>query len=444
MLIGGEKLWSEIDALAQWGSDVEAVHILHAYDDELFGRPADRLARFVRRNFSRLPVHLVGPVADDSPEETAAAIYSLAGADGTELLVNLTGGTRLMFAGGLQGLRRPHVTGLYQHLGVWHTLDAQGGAVRLSDVDPRASERFNVAELLKVTWADDEREVEVAPPAISTNVRAAARMCLDGSPWYSSFEALGRRVSSGARISYGHLFEQFVAAILREVGVAEDDVAVSVKLIDDGTAVQEVDVVVNSHGRLHVVDCKLITDAQVTVPLGVQIREAESTRRALGDGNGQLVLLRPNQRIDDAARSLAAALDVRVVDQRVLAERSLVDALTQLVQAPTPARAMPADGPIARPDLSSKPVLDLQRHFLDSGEPWVAYHLGGQTVLKCRFDPPGTQSSFERQLSLRFEGSVHVTSASVSTTGKSGHAVLRLKDVREFEHQLARISRQPW
>ena len=80
-------------------------------------------------------------------------------------------------------------------------------------------------------------------------------------------------------------------ATVRLLGVDADDVLVGTKLAHEGSAVQEVDVVVNSGGRLHVIDCKLTTSRQAELPVGSQIREAATTKFHLGDGAAKVVLL---------------------------------------------------------------------------------------------------------------------------------------------------------
>ncbi|MEP9385587.1 hypothetical protein [Nocardioides sp. KR10-350] len=68
------------------------------------------------------------------------------------------------------------------------------------------------------------------------------------------------------------------------------------ELRDDGTKVQEVDVVLSCNGRLHLIDCKLHDGKKRTrrvlmnnggyqpMPLSSQSRAAFATRRPLGDG----------------------------------------------------------------------------------------------------------------------------------------------------------------
>jgi hypothetical protein len=98
--------------------------------------------------------------------------------------------------------------------------------------------------------------------------------------------------------------------------------------------VQEVDVVVNSGGRLHVIDCKL-TSTRGGVPPAVQLREGDATGHHLADGADQYILLRPNWVVDEGIRVLADRLGIRVVDRAALASRNLADILAEILGTPT-------------------------------------------------------------------------------------------------------------
>ena len=119
----------------------------------------------------------------------------------------------------------------------------------------------------------------------------AAAACAQGKHFARAFT--DAQDAAHASHTDGHAFERFIQALVIQLGADSDDVAVGVELRDHRTRMQEVDVVVNANGRLHVIDCKY--RAKTEIPLGTQIREAYATRQLLGDDTAQVILLRPLQ-----------------------------------------------------------------------------------------------------------------------------------------------------
>ena len=329
VVMAGRQLWSHLDALAQWGEDLKHLAILTAEGDDETGGPVDRLRAFALRVFPHLTVTVLGPVHDDDPEAVFDAIAGVARELGGEVVVNASGGTRLMFLGASKATHLlPAVTTVFRDDdGPWYRLSADGGAELLGFLDADATDRFEVLDLLQVTWADEERRVvHRASPPPAHLVRAAAA-CLDGKHFARAFEEAQR--AAGRPTSDGHAFEQFVQALVTQLGADADDVAVSVELCDRKRRVQEVDVVVNANGRLHVIDCKY--RARTEVPLGAQIREAYATRQLLGDDAAQVILLRPLSTVPEHTRALASDYGIRLLDSGALQSRSLPEQLSLLL-----------------------------------------------------------------------------------------------------------------
>ena len=342
----GLRLWPQLDALAQWGDGLTDVRLILAHGDDEVGGPAERIEAFIAANLPHIKVERFGNVYDDDPAETATAIAAATASDGP-WMVDLSGGTRLMFAGGvLAASRLPDISVVYRDpAGPWYQIGDDGAAHQAEGTSTRAIERFTVEGLLNVTWAEDDRRVHIVDSRIESEIWEAARRSLakDGRRWRADFQ---RAVTGVKRRGQGdgdpgRLFERYVLALLRQLGIAEDDSATSVKLEDDGASVQEVDVVVNCNGWLYVIDCKLGdgkgyrrgSDAKLD-PLGTQIREAFATRRLLGDGGDQFVLLRPDRVISTVFRSLCAEYQITVVDKVVLAKDPLPAVLRRLIRPP--------------------------------------------------------------------------------------------------------------
>lgn len=344
----GRQMWSHLDALAQWGDGLEELVLLPAYDDDRPGGPVERLSRFAERHFPGLFVRVLDAVADDAPDAVFAAVAAVAagpppaGSDvadgdsasaaGRRIVVNASGGTRLMFLGAARaaGLIPSVLTVFRDDDGPWYQLCQDGSAAALGFLDRDATERFDITDLLEVTWADERRTVMHRKQQPAPHLVKAARQCLSGQHFHQAFT---KALRSARRLEHaGHDFEGFIQALVLLMGA--DDVAVSVELRDRGYGVQEVDLVVNENGRLTVIDCKWRKRPET--PIGTQIREAFATRQLLGDDTAQIVLMRPLMRIPAHSLALAADLDVRVVDAQSLAVRSLPEQLALLLSLPAP------------------------------------------------------------------------------------------------------------
>ena len=337
----GEQLSWDLDALGHWGGQLQRVVLVGTRRDWEPGGPGARLTTFIGRNVPQAAVEVV-VVRAHSPVDVSAAITSTMenGSDGW--LVSLAGGTRLMFAGGWAAAAgHPRATVIYRDERMqWHFLLCDGTRRPIEGLDPRATDRFSVADLLAATWGDRKLGVVARQGHVEPEIARAAERAVEGAPWRKEFELavatvrkrVGERRGSAQA---GSLFENFVLATVRLLGVHADDVLVGTKLASEGSAVQEVDVVVNSSGRLHVVDCKLTSLRQAEVPVGSQIREAATTKFHLGDGATQMILLRPNWILPPAFRELIRTLHLRVVDRTDLTRENLPAILGRLLDAPT-------------------------------------------------------------------------------------------------------------
>ena len=350
----GERLWPHLDALAHWGDQLTHVHLIVAHGDDEPGGPVDRLERFIGRHLPHVTVARFGPINDDDPVQTRETIVAAA-EPGKQWLVDLSGGTRLMFAGGLlAGKCIDHAKVIYRQAdGPWYEL-GDGPARQLDNMDERALDRFSARGLIDVTWADTERTPSIPKTRIEPEISFAVGRTLAGRNWESQFKRALREIKArtGDKPVAGHLFESFILNLLRQMGVAADDVAREIRLLDGSMHIQEVDVVVNSHGRLHVIDCKMGSTVMTPrgpiekdVPIGTQIREAFTTKRLLGDGGDQFILLRPTMLVAEEFRSLCEEYGLRVVDRTDLEQTPLPELLAQLIRPPSWASAPREDGP---------------------------------------------------------------------------------------------------
>jgi hypothetical protein len=385
ILFASDRLWPQLDALAQWGKKASSIHLFTCLGDEGEGGPADRLALFIATSFPKVALIRHEPVSPDDPAELLAQVESVIEQEGS-WLVETSGTTRLVYAGIAQLLQRhPDLSVLHREAdGPWYQIGPDGGAWLVENVDPDAMEQFTVEGLLGVTWSDEERAARVMHSKINPAISEAARRVVEGADWESEFNHAIAFLNSvrDTHVSQGHLFETFVMAICRHMGVDADDVVRSAILWDGAEQVQEVDVVVNSHGRLHVIDCKLTTD-EMDPRIGDQIRSAYATAQFLGDGADQVILLRPNRVINESFRSLADAYGIQIIDSLTLQETGLADVLYRMLRADQPVSTRDSKAPQHVRVPLRFGLVDLHAEFVQSRDNFRLYDLNTHVVLKA-------------------------------------------------------------
>ncbi|GAA1151491.1 hypothetical protein [Nocardioides aquiterrae] len=330
VLLVGEQLWWDLEALAHWSDELGRVVLVGTTEDWAPGRAGDRLSRFVGAHLPAARLEVVR-LADRSLGVVRDAIATTLDDPALTWIVSGAGGTRLMGTAAYVATQgRPHATFVVRDAdSAWRRVD-DGVETPVPGLDPRAIERYSAADLLAATWADDRFDVEVRATPLDPEIAEAARRTVAGAPWRAEFDrAVAELRRTGNRLQEGFLFERFVLAIVRALGVQADDVLVGTLLTNGHQRVQEVDVVVSCNGRLHVIDCKLSTTPGV--PAGVQIRDGEATGYHLADGAEQYVLLRPNWRVDEGIRALAERFGIRLVDRAALRLRNLPEVLAELL-----------------------------------------------------------------------------------------------------------------
>ncbi len=458
IVLASEQLWPNIHGLVHWGEHLTHLYVYHTDDPHRSIEPARRLEALARALRPELTVHLPPRGLPMEPAAIHAQVRAWqAKLSGQRWLLNATGGTKLMTAGLLCSVGAPDCRVVYRELttGNWFELhpatDGPGVRIEPIQVPADATDRIPVAELVKASWQKNKRDVNFAPPPCPLPVLELTRAWIASrGDWRAAFDHCGvlRERSSG------FLFEQFIAAVLLELGVTNLVASVKHRGHEKETDLQEVDLVANYRGKLRIVDCKLASPEagyrdRAVERITIQIRQAATTRRELGGQGAGLLLLRPNDMLSEDARDLAKEFGLTVLDQDDC--RSLFTGLHRFLEVPgelpetlrraeaeladaaerrwtNPMRPLRGGVRAAAGVSDQRAVIDLDAWMEAYGQSWFATRLGNVVDFQCdRPEDLRSERDWQRLLKQRFAHLGELSPLIVSRSGNTGRFRLRLK-----------------
>lgn len=297
VVLASENLWPNLQGLTHWlehGGGVSTLFVYFTDDERRSHLPALRLRRLVSRLYKEIKVVLHDSSGTILPEDVERAISQwMKEYPHREWVINVTGGTKLMTAGALGSSDRTGVEIVYRELnGKWYGLSSPKPGrftSREIQIDESGTERIPVEELVRLQFPSLDQDRwdydEPSPLPVLDMVRAGVRTDWD---WAQVFKAVG-----AGEASPGFLFEQFVAAVLLELGVR--NIVINLKQIQGlGIYRQEVDIVANHRNRLFLIDCKLGPGQNSLI---VQFSDLANRVRSFGGLSATGVLLRPERAI---------------------------------------------------------------------------------------------------------------------------------------------------
>ncbi len=327
VVLASEQLWPNIASMCFFGTELpyawlERVYIYHTDDERRSAQPARALARIAREHFGVTAELRQGGM---QPVDVTRCVgrWLKSQANATWLL-NATGGTKLMTAGILRFVGEPNTFTVYGELsGTWYVLERaeDGRAIRAVPWSPPRSitDSVPVRTLIEALWAGDGAVIEYGEDVPDLPVDEIARhlparadlQSPEEDIWTVAFRQAGQRPSKQP----GFLFEMFLAACIRQLGLKNpsSQIATNVKRSRQGRVDQEVDIVVNCNGRVHIIDCKLVSKER---PISEEYRQADATRRELGGLAAKYLFVRPNRVIPDVEKSLLRSRSLDVLDAR--------------------------------------------------------------------------------------------------------------------------------
>lgn len=439
VVLASEQLWPNIHGLVHWGDKLQHLCTYYTANEKLSGQPACQLESLCKVLLPGVKVHRpVSPLGMEPGDVSKQIRKWLDMLPGQTWLLNASGGTKLMTAGVLAVVGDRSCWVVYRGLaGDWFELqqneDGSGIRANRMDVPETITDQIRVADLVRVYWENSTCRVESGTKPEHVPVLELTRAWIASrGRWADAFTRCGLPQARSQ-----NLFEQFVAAVVSDLGVRNltcNAVRVSSQ---SGQHLQEIDLVANYLGRLLIIDCKLASadngyrDRNVE-PITAQIRQAAQTRRELGGLGARYLLLRPSTPFQEAERELAEASGLTVMDQTDC--RSLFSGLRHFLGVPgdlpeslrraedelAQAAEWPWTNPLrpARQDVDDvvaanggrRAVVDLDAYMRAHGQSWVAFRLGSEVEFQLT-RPEGMRDSraLERLIESRFRefGQIH-------------------------------------
>lgn len=415
VMLASEQLWPNIHGLVHWHEHVNAgglgdVCIYHT-ENERSVYPAHRLARFCRQLYPNVNVHLPDGPQGLEPTDVVRQIREWQQQlSGRQWVLNATGGVKLMFAGALECAARPDTTVVYRELsGDWYNLAMEDGQVDCTQITVPLSETdaISVMDLISAQWEPPPGANWTAGDPLRLDVLRLTEAAVEHDwHWQRAFRAAGYAADEKT----GFLFEQYVAAVLLEMGVA--NLKVNVRLSSQ-VPLQENDLIANYGGRLLLFDCKLRTKEEektdAAEAVTSQIDTAATRQRGLGGLDARTALIRPNRIFSDSERNLAQASRLTVLDRRDCQDMfSRLAAFASVAELPASLRKadelvrryMEETGTVGafapqaytprrrrRKQGSGRSVVDVESlvedHRKALGQDWVAFFEGGEVRFRA-------------------------------------------------------------
>lgn len=480
VVFASEQLWPNIQGLVYWHERCGGVSDLCIYQTKDARRsvaPAGRLAWLCNRLYPKVQVRLsrtpdqagqAGAIGD--PLIQPAAVREQLRAWRAELpdrrlVVNATGGLKLMFAGVLDCLHLPDTEVVYRELGEneWYrvTRNTQGVETERLTVPRNITDHLDLKTLLSCHWQPAEGKWTAERPSPLPIARLVQEGRAHNWDWKHTFSACGLN-SVGQP---GQLFEQFVAASLLALGVKQ--VALNCKLQAGPQVLLEVDVVANYGGRILIVDCKLRSGNDKRVEgLTSQIRQAAEIRRRMGGLAAELLMLRPGMAFSEEERQLADSHGLKVLDAKQTLQ--FFNRLWSFVRGtgPLPPEAAEAQacldfaaaqgdrealassmrlGPLACPE-PVKVLLDLDVALRDVlsvlDQNWVVYKIHGSYRIYVRPMKVPSEQQIKERIENLFQRTAVVQSVIKSKTGNTFWASLTIPDrtLEQFRELLIQLA----
>ncbi|MDW8078432.1 MAG: hypothetical protein RMJ16_06040 [Thermoguttaceae bacterium] len=325
VILSSEQLWPNLEGIVYWherGGGLTDLFIYHTAD-KVSAEPALRLYTLVCQLYPRqesfpppINIHLPSKPGGTLPHEVFSQIKRWRQQLPEHVfIVNITGGTKLMAAGALAAIHEPNTRIVYRELaGQWYEIRqvAAGQSTEPLNVPAGVCDHIPVQLLVELQHCPPGHRWE-SVQAEDLPIADLVRVGLETKwNWPETFRACGLPTDQA-----GKLFEQFVAASVRALGVGQ--VCLNLQLIGPGgRQAQEVDIAVSFRSRLYFLDCKLRSEKEMGVTVeGItsQIRQAAATRRNLGGVAAGMILIRPGYAFHENEKLLLDAYNLGYLDR---------------------------------------------------------------------------------------------------------------------------------
>jgi hypothetical protein len=272
ILVASRQLWPNITGLVllkERGDIPDHIIILHTENTTESAGPAERLKDFTRKTlFSNTDISLI-LLKDSTPKtvkETVNSIITNAPSD-ARFTINATGGLKTIFAGLLPLVSLNNVEAFYREIsGVWYRLlppDEIGGAINLEKMDIHVStDDLPVLDLVETQFDKVPGKQWRGDKLPDINAKRLKDLVSLGFKLFWKWEHLAKLfpelTNASKQIPKGHIFERFFGAMVNHFMSHPNQAVLNARWIgDDGSHSEELDLVVNSAGRIVIFDLKL-------------------------------------------------------------------------------------------------------------------------------------------------------------------------------------------
>lgn len=319
VVLSSRQLWPNLYSIAALNKlGLSDVCIYHTDSLDNSKRPATSLARLCQELNGGLHLHHLNDDGGHGPRHVADQIDAWRSLlPDKHFVLNATGGLKPMMAGMLRYIGEENVSVIYREItGQWYqfvkSTNPSGFDLRPIGVDESEVNKIDVVSLIASQYnAHMTIRIRSHPPAhvdLDEITRIGNEVSWD---WREII------TKTGSRLKPGFLFEAYISAGLKQLGIENMACNFEVKS-EEGKILQEVDVVAMHSGQLLLIDLKLRNEEEETLgnveSITSQIRQASETRRAMGGIGGKMVLVRPNRKFDDALRRLCRMSQIELIE----------------------------------------------------------------------------------------------------------------------------------
>lgn len=261
--LASRQAWPHILAVAHLKP--ERLMLLHSSDAEESRKPAERLKKFLEsRSFLLEKGHTnLEEVPHDRFEVIGSRLDELVGEDGDDIVMNFTGGNKLMATAAFRWADERGIRSFYLERGnriTWFERGGNGLATRTESLDGHMTKHLDPVALLRCQLWSSEVEREGEKLTLKSGVQNLAKEDFLNKANNQPMALIDSEGIADRKEKAGDRLELATAAVLLHLGVTNVRRSLRLKVHSSTGAGPlphaEIDLLFNWNGKLWLVDCK--------------------------------------------------------------------------------------------------------------------------------------------------------------------------------------------